>query len=134
MDLFKIARKMTEDSMVSIIKDKVPEEYIPAFEKAVNWDPKTKGWDYSVEKACRFVKKGTKPLTHGWREDELKENAEKYGLESDGVSAYLPENRDMAKLLRWCQDNLTGKDYHYLVGYLSGYPPNEIKDFVQTVK
>ena len=79
----------------------IPKEFHSAFKKAYDWKPKSKGWAWSINKALKATKDGKKPLTYGFRSDVLDSTAAKYNLESNGETAYLPQNIDMVNLMTW---------------------------------
>lgn len=143
MNLDRIAKKIAEVKneypSLDYFKDILEKKWHPALEKAWNWSPRIKnGHALSIDKACQKVKEGKKPIAYGWRNDIIDKYAKKHDLESDGISIFLPENKDLADFINYLSSDFdidrTSRDGCFLYGLFLGYPINDIINFCKSNK
>ena len=129
--LASIEEQDPEYPSLEYFKNKIDQKWHPALEKAWNWEPKVESKSVTTPaKAMKKVKNGKKALAYGWREDYLRQYADKFGLESDGVSAFLPENQDLADLMKSLKGaDVEDRDNCFLFGILLGYPLKDVEWF-----
>jgi hypothetical protein len=133
MNLFHIAMKIASEEMnIEKALQLIPKESHSAFKKAYNWKPRSKCWTWSINKVMKAVADGRKPLAYGFRSDVLDSIAAKYNLESNGETAYLPQNTDIANLMAWIDSSsLPPSQAHWIRGILLGYSLDDINRFAK---
>jgi len=108
---------------LAYLRKSIPACHKRAFDKAMDW--KTRYWSYGSTAKTQFAKtaEGKKPLVTGFRKDYREELAAKNGLTIWHDIAFLPENKDIARLAKWVRDsNLPPVDKHKVTGIALGYP------------
>jgi hypothetical protein len=112
----------------------IPPEHWKAFQKAINWKPKTRIWGETPEQAAQRVQAGLKPLIGGFEDEIINQLADRHNLATRKVGnkflLTMQNNEDLIDAFEWVI-SAPIEDHHknYLWGVLYGYPTTDILDY-----
>jgi len=120
------------DCLITAVTQQIPPEHLVAWEKALRWTPKMRGWLQSFEEALHDVTIGRRPLLYGWRH-ELMMTAKNLIFNDLGwVSVCcMSDHLDMALAMKWSHAQPL-EIQHVANGILLGYPPAEVEEWVKS--
>lgn len=113
------------------IRQMLPTRYTKALQKAYEWQPKLETQRLNADQQAELVLVGKKPLSYGHNERVLSELSNKYGLDSDYYSLFLPDNRDLAELITFTvgRFEIRSPVRHFIIGLCCGYPVESVEKF-----